>query len=303
MAEFTRRNFIRTGLTGAIVTTAGISSLMAEPIASATVDRVPLGKTGLHVTRLAMGTGTNGWNHGSNQTRIGLENFKRMIQAGYDRGIRFLDTADTYGSHAFVKEAIKMKPREELTVMTKIWTENLDWHPLQPVNQTIERIRQELQTDYLDIVLLHCMTSAKWTDEKKRFMDDLSEAKSKGLIKKVGFSAHDFGALESGVNHEWPDVVLARINNKEIRMDGHPDTIMNLLEIAGSKGKGVLGMKIFGCGGLIKEEERMASLRYVVHSKKVHAMTIGFEDPLQVHDAVERMMGVVAEKTGKSGRL
>jgi predicted aldo/keto reductase-like oxidoreductase len=293
MAEFTRRHFIRTGLTGAIVASGSFSYLMAESSLPAKVDLVDLGKTGLKVTRLAMGMGTNGWKHESNQTRIGLEKFKKVVQAGYDRGIRFLDTADTYGSHPFVKEAIKLMPREQLTVMTKIWTDNLDWHPLQPVDQTIERIRQELQTDYLDIVLLHCMTNARWTDEKKRFMDGLSEAKSKGLIKKVGFSAHDFGALQSGVSHDWPDVVLARINNKEIRMDGAPDKIMSLLEIAGSKGKGVLGMKIFGCGGLLKEEERIASLNYVIGSKNVHAMTIGFEDPSQVHDAVDKMMGIV----------
>ncbi len=293
MTEFTRRNFIRTGITGAIVASGGLNCLMAEPTQAIQVDTVALGKTGLKVTRLAMGMGTNGWNHESNQTRIGLEKFKLMVKAGFDRGIRFLDTADTYGSHPFVKEAIKLKPREELTVMTKIWTENLAWHPLQPVDQIIERIRQELQTDYLDIVLLHCMTNARWTDEKRRFMDGLSEAKARGLIKKVGFSAHDFGALEAGVNHEWPEVVLARINNKEIRMDGAPDKVMNLLEIAGSKGKGVLGMKIFGCGGLLKEEERMASLNYIVGSQKVHAMTIGFEDALQVHDAVERLMGIV----------
>jgi len=137
------------------------------------------------------------------------------------------------------------------------------------------------------------MTKANWTEDKKRFIDGLSEAKSKGLIKKVGFSAHDFGALENGVNHEWPDVVLARINNKQIRMDGTPEKIMSLLEIAGSKGKGVLGMKIFGCGGLLKEAERTASLKYVVQSKKVHAMTIGFEDPSQIHDAVDRLMGIV----------
>ena len=188
---------------------------------------------------------------------------------------------------------IKMMPREKLTVMTKIWTENLDWHPLQPVDQILERIRQELQTDYLDIVLLHCMTKANWTEDKKRFMDDLYEAKSKGLVKKVGFSAHDFGALRAGVSHEWPDVVLARINNKEIKMDGSPEKIMSLLEIAGSKGKGVLGMKIFGCGGLLKEEERIASLNFVVNSKNVHAMTIGCEDASQVHDNVDRLMRVV----------
>jgi predicted aldo/keto reductase-like oxidoreductase len=293
MAKFTRRHFIGTGLTGALMASGGLTALLAEPKLPVKVDMVDLGKTGIKVSRMAMGTGTNGWNHASNQTRIGLEKFKLMIQAGYDRGIRFLDTADTYGSHIFVKEAIKMMPRERLTVMTKIWTENLDWHPLQPVDQILECIRQELQTDYLDIVLLHCMTKANWTEDKKRFMDDLSEAKSKGLVKKVGFSAHDFGALQAGVSHEWPDVVLARINNKEIKMDGSPDKIMSLLEIAGSKGKGVLGMKIFGCGGLLKEEERMASLNFVVNSKNVHAMTIGCEDASQVHDNVDRLMRVV----------
>lgn len=295
MAEFTRRHFIRTGVTGAIVATGAINALMAHPISPVKVDTVDLGKTGLKVTRLAMGMGTNGWNHASNQTRIGLEKYKLLVKAGLDRGIRFFDTADTYGSHSYVKEALKMVHRDEVTVMTKIWTENLEWHPLQPVDQTIERIRQELQTDYLDIVLLHCMTKANWTDDKKRFMDGLSEAQSKGLIKKVGFSAHDFGALESGVNHEWPDVVLARINNKKIRMDGEPEKIMSLLEIAGSKGKGVLGMKIFGCGGMVNDEERISSLNYVVQSKKVHAMTIGFEDPSQVHDAVDRLMGILQQ--------
>jgi len=293
MAEFTRRHFIRTGVTGAIVASGAISALMANPASPVKVDTVDLGKTGLRVTRLAMGMGTNGWNHASNQTRIGLEKYKLLVQAGLDRGIRFFDTADTYGSHAYVKEALKMVPRDQVTVMTKIWTENLEWHPLQPVDQIIERIRQELQTDYLDIVLLHCMTKANWTEDKKRFMDDLSEAKAKGLIKKVGFSAHDFGALESGVNHEWPDIVLARINNKKVRMDGEPEKILSLLEIAGNKGKGVLGMKIFGGGGLVKEEERISSLEYVVNCKKVDAMTIGMEDPAQLHDTVDRLMGFV----------
>ena len=294
MGEFTRRHFLRTGLFGAIVATGALSHLMAETTSTPGVDMVELGKTGLKVSRLAMGMGTNGWNHGSNQTRIGMEKFMTMVHAGLDRGIRFFDTADTYGSHPFVKEALKLVHREEVTVMTKIWTENLDWHPLQPVDQTIDRIRKELGTDYLDIVLLHCMSNSKWPEEKKRFMDGLSEAKSKGLIRKIGFSAHDYGALESGVNHAWPDVVLARINNREIRMDGHPDKIMSLLEIAGNKGKGVLGMKIFGCGDLVKDEEKMASLNFVVRSKKVHAMTIGFEAASQVHDAVDRLMGIVS---------
>lgn len=293
MAEFTRRHFIQTGLSGTLILSGGLSCLAAEPKRQLQVDKVALGKTGLKVSRLAMGMGTNGWNHQSNQTRIGLEKFKLIVQAAYDRGIRFLDTADTYGSHPFAKEALKLLPREKLTLMTKIWTENLNWHPLQPVDQTLDRIRKELDTDYLDIVLLHCMTKANWTEDKKRFMDGLDEAKAKGIVKKVGFSAHDFGAMQNGVSHDWPDVVLARFNNREVRMDASPDKIAALLDIAAAKGKGVLGMKIFGGGGLVKEEERTASMEFVVKSQKLHAMTIGFEDASQVHDTVDRLMGFV----------
>ncbi len=296
MKQFTRRHFIGAGLAGTAILTAGITPLFGNSAPAASIDLVDLGQTGLTISRLAIGLGTNGWKHQSNQTRMGMEKFVPIARTAYERGIRFFDTADTYGSHSCVKEALKFIPREEVRIMSKIWTDNLDWHPLEPVDKTLDRIRKEIGTDYLDIVLLHCMTDPNWTDSKKRFMDGLNEAKEKGIVKKVGFSAHDFNALKNGINHDWPDVVLSRINHSGSHMDGEPVKVMALLEQARKSGKGVIGMKIFGCGDLTGEEDRQKSLNYVLGSGNVHTMTIGFESPQQVNDAVDRIMAIVGKK-------
>jgi predicted aldo/keto reductase-like oxidoreductase len=294
MKQLTRRHFIGAGLTGTAILSSGVGQMFGNPASSSTIDQVDLGKTGLKISRLALGLGTNGWKHQSNQTRIGMEKFISIAHAAYDRGIRFFDTADTYGSHICVNEALKFIPREKVRIMSKIWTDNLDWHPLEPVSKILDRIRKEIGTDYLDIVLLHCMTDPNWTESKKKFMDDLNEAKQKGIVKKVGFSAHDFNALKNGILSDWPDVVLSRINPVGSRMDAEPAKVMPLLEQAKNSGKGVIGMKIFGCGDLTGDEDREKSLNYVLRSGNVHTMTIGFESVQQVNDAVDRIMNIVS---------
>src|SRR5439155_11391524 len=117
-----RREFIERSLvTAGAVALSG--SLPAEAVArrprSAT-ERVPLGKTGLMIPFLGIGTGTIGYNHASNQTRIGQEAFNRLIRHAYDLGVRYLDAADQYGSHTYLKEAIKGLPRGSLFIQTKM---------------------------------------------------------------------------------------------------------------------------------------------------------------------------------------
>ncbi len=296
MKQLTRRHFIGASLAGTAILSSGITPLFGNIAPAATIDEIKLGQTGLTISRLALGLGTNGWNHQSNQTRMGMDKFAAIARNAYERGIRFFDTADSYGSHICVKEALKFIPREEMRIMTKIWTEPTNWQPLEPVDKTLDRIRKEIGTDYLDIVLLHFMTDPNWTESKKRFMDGLNEAKQKGIVKKIGFSAHDFNALKNGINHHWADVVLARINNQGVNMDAEPSKVMPLLEQARKSGKGVIGMKIFGNGKLVSDDERDQSLNYVLRSGNVHAMTIGFESVAQVNDAIDRIMAIVGKK-------
>jgi predicted aldo/keto reductase-like oxidoreductase len=295
MDRINRRKFIYTsavGLTGyAAISAAGIASQGFTP-ATAKVDQIKLGKTGLTVSRIAMGTGSIGGNRQSNQTRLGLANFVKMAHHAYDRGIHFFDTADTYGSYPFVKEVFKEVPREKVTLLGKMWTYN-DPATSEPVDKALDRFRLESGCDYFDIMLLHCMTNGKWPEEKKRYIDYFSEAKQKGIIKAVGVSCHNIDALRVAANDPWVDVILSRINPFQSHMDGTPAEINGILEMARNNGKGVVGMKIFGNGDKILENEREESITFALKKSNIHCMTLGMESIGQVDDAVDRVMRIL----------
>ncbi len=297
MKVIDRRDFIQTsikGVAGAVAMTTGFAGLSFSPAGNSTIDRVDLGKTGIKVSRLALGTGSFGWKRTSAQKKMGEENFVRMAQHAYSRGVRFFETADMYGTHELVGKAMKKVGRENVTLLSKIMVyQHQDWYTPEPFQKSIDRFRKELDTDYIDILLLHCMVNGEWPDEYKRYMDDFSEAKEKGIIRKVGLSCHDFRALKIAAASPWADVVQARINHKGAKMDGTPDQIMKVLQTASENGKGVIGMKIFGCGEIVSDEDREKSLNYVLKSNNVHCMTIGFDSIEQVDDAVDRITRIV----------
>ena len=289
-----RRSFIQTSAAGI----AGLATLAATGFvgqgftpATAVVDQVKLGKTGLTVSRVAMGTGSIGGNHQSNQTRLGMEKFVKMAHHAYDRGIHFFDTADSYGSYPFVREVFKEVPREKVTLLGKMWTYD-DASKAEPVDKALDRFRTETGSDYFDIMLLHCMTNGKWPETKKRYIDYFSEAKQKGLIKAVGVSCHNIDALRVAADDPWVDVILSRINPFQAHMDGTPDQINAILEKARNNGKGIIGMKIFGNGDRVLETEREESITFALKKSSIHCMTLGMESIAQVDDAVDRVMRI-----------
>ncbi len=297
MNKIDRRKFIKDsskGIAGAVAVSSGLASLSFLPDSGAEIDSVKFGNTGLNVPRLAFGTGSRGWKKTSNQKKLGEQNFVKLARHAYDRGVKFFETADMYGTHQFVGKAMKEVGRENVRLLTKVMVyQHQDWYTPEPFQKSLDRFRKELDTDYVDFMLLHCMVNTEWPDEYKRYMDNFSEAKQKGIIKRVGLSCHDLGALKLAAESPWADMILARINYEGPRMDGPPADVMPVLKKAKENGKGVLGMKIFGCGELIQPEQREKSLNYVLNSGNVHAMTIGFESTDQVDDAVERIMRIV----------
>src|SRR5580704_18430507 len=84
-------------------------------------DKVTLGSTGIQTSRLAMGTGTVGSGHHSNQTALGIGGLSALLQNGYGNGVRFFDAADSYGSHPHVADALKHVDRSKVTILTKSW--------------------------------------------------------------------------------------------------------------------------------------------------------------------------------------
>ena len=292
-----RRHFITAALAGAGVVAAR-PGWLAQPVAKAAAgkraatDMVTLGKTGIKTTRLAQGTGWNGTGRSSAHTRLGEKTFDALIHHGLDGGVRFLDMADLYGSHPYVRHALDSKTRDNLVMLSKIWPRRAFWNsPSGGATEEVNRYRRELKIDVLDICLIHCMTNTNWPQEYKRIRDELDDLKEKGAVKAVGVSCHDFGALKVACSHPWVDVVLARVNNvgKAASMDASVEEVAPVLKQARANGKVVIGMKIFGAGKLTSPEQKDASLKYVFENELVDAITVGMMTPNEINDTIRRM--------------
>jgi aryl-alcohol dehydrogenase-like predicted oxidoreductase len=292
MTKINRREFIRKSVLGAsALSLAGMSYAETNFLSvETTIDTVKLGNTGLTIPRLALGTGTVGSNKASNQTRLGMSRFVKLAHHAYEKGVRFYDMADMYGSHPFVGEALKSLPREKVILQTKMWTQPDGSNNLEPVRNILDRFRKEIGTDYIDIVLMHCITDKNWMENRKHFMEGLLKAKQDGIVKAVGLSCHSWDAMDTAIDSPWADVLLARINPFRSNMDGAPDDVNELLGKVKASGKGVIGMKIFGEGKNVTENERKKSLRFAVREANIHGMTIGMESEAEVDDAVEKIM-------------
>jgi predicted aldo/keto reductase-like oxidoreductase len=291
MSKMNRRVFIKTGVAG-IAGLSTIGSGMATIIGAspeAVVGKVQLGKSGLNVPRMAMGTGSVGMGRSSNQTRLGMEKFVKLAHRAYERGVRFYDMADGYGSHPYVGEAIKNIPRENIILLSKMWTQEPGSEQIEAVSKTLDRFRQEVGTDYFDILLMHCMMKGGWTESRKHYIDGLSRAKQDGIVKAVGVSCHSYEALVEAAESPWIDVIMARINPFQSKMDGTPDEIKAVLAKARKNGKGIIGMKIFGEGSHVAEAERERSLQFAFTEGSVHCTTLGTESIAQLDDAVDRV--------------
>ncbi len=294
---YSRRQFIATALAGAGVLAAGPGSLSAaagkkKASKGRATDIVTLGSTGIKTTRIAHGTGWIGGGRSSAHTRLGEEDFTTLVRHSIDEGIAFMDTADLYGSMPYIGKALKGVPQDKYIVMSKIWPREEYWNmPSGGARKEVDRFRQELNRDVLDICLIHCMTDTEWPKTYERIRDELSELKQKGVVRAVGVSCHDVGAIKTAAALPWTDVILARINNvgKEAEMDGSPQEVGQVLKQARANGKVVLGMKIFGAGKLTKPEQKDASLKYVFQNQLVDAITVGMMQPKEVDDTLKRL--------------
>jgi aryl-alcohol dehydrogenase-like predicted oxidoreductase len=283
-------------MTGAGVLSMGVSRGQTPSPSSPATQIVTLGRTGIKASRLAQGTGWNGSGRSSAHTRLGEKAFTELIRHGLERGIAFMDCADLYGSHPYLRTALNEVPREKYIVLSKIWPRTEYWNLASGgAQKEVDRFRRELNSDVLDICLIHCMTNSNWPDEYKRIRDELAELKAKGAVRAVGVSCHDLGALRVACTHRWTDVILARINNvgADASMDGSVDEVAPILKQARADGKVILGMKIFGAGKLTSPEQKDASLKYVWGNGLVDAVTIGMLSPQEIDDTIERMNGAL----------
>src|ERR1700685_2564744 len=245
-------------------------------------DTVLLGRTGIKTSRLAMGTGTVGSGHHSNQTALGVKGLSDLLLSGYDQGLRFFDAADSYGSHPHVAEALKHVPRDKVTVLTKTWARDP-----KSARDDLDRFRRELGVEYLDVCLMHCVTEGDWTERYKGVMDVLSEAKQKSVIRAHGGSCHSIEALRAAAKSNWVEIDLVRMNPIGSHMDADPGTVADVLREMRAAGEGIVGMKILGQGDLRTRQDE--ALKYALSLGLLDAFTIGAESKAEQQDLIRRI--------------
>jgi len=257
------------------------------------LQRVALGKTGIKPTLLGMGTGINGGSRSSFLTRQERAKSVATIRHAYDRGIRMFDNADTYGTHDIVAEALKGMERDQIVLTSKIWTREggIPEKERPDANVVVDRFRKELNTDYIDVVQLHCMVDTGWTDHERTQMDILEELKVKGIIRAHGVSVHTLEAMKSGVADPWVDVLHARINPFGMAMDRpDPAEVVEVIHQMHASERGVIGMKLVGGGPLRNESQKIdQSLKFVLGLGSVDMVIVGFESESQIDNYLDRM--------------
>ena len=298
----TRREFLQR--TSALAGTALLSpSLLASPgllaadapAVRTAVDQVTLGKTGIKLSRLGFGAGSNS---GHVQQSLGQQAFNDLIRYAYDRGITYIDCAQSYATFEWIAGATKGLPREKLFLQSKI--------PGQPqdVLKVIDHHRQVFNTDYIDSLLIHCMVKADWTDQWKRIMDGFEEAKARKWIRAKGVSCHSLPALRAAAASDWPDVHLVRVNPQAKHIDGPEETwnksgdniapVVEQLRVMHAKGRGVIGMKLVGDGDFKNPEDREKAARYAMSRPEISAVVIGFKSAKEVDEGIERINRALA---------
>jgi len=278
-----RRHFIKTTLAGSALLSAFPYELLAGDTKLYPYDRVKLGNTGIEMSRMAMGTGTRGFGGSSNQTRqLGIKGVSDLLRAAFDDGINFWETADQYGSHPHLKEALKKTKREEVVILTKTNSKSY-----KDVKNDLERFKHEMGTDYFDIVLLHAITDGNWNTNMEGAMEALAEAKEEGTIRAHGISCHSLEALETAADEPWVDVDLARFNPGGASMDADVDTVQKVLTRMKNNGKAIMGMKVYGAGTLVDKKDEC--LQFQIGTGITDAFTLGIESIEHLRDIQKRL--------------
>lgn len=254
---------------------------------------VKLGNSGLKTTLLGIGTGVHASDRTSFLTRQDKSKSIALLKHAYERGIRNFDCADTYGTHGLVAEALQNKDREKIHLTSKIWFRKGGIpEPERPnADVVVDRFRKELNSDYLDLVQIHCMVDENWTEKMKPQMDILSDLKAKGIIRAHGVSVHSLDAMKDAVDHPWVDVIHVRINPYGIAMDKpEPQEVVEVIQQLHQSEKGIIGMKLVGNGKLRNDSKKIDdSLQFVLGLGTISAAIVGFEEIEQVDNYIERM--------------
>jgi 1-deoxyxylulose-5-phosphate synthase len=290
-----RRHFLKTtSLAAGAVALSTALPLQASSRDAAT-EWITLGKSNVKVTRLAFGTGSFS---GQVQRDLGQENFTKLVRYAYDRGIRFYETAESYGEmHRMLGIALKGIPRDSYRIMSKVTT-----RPGTDPQEKFDELRKLANTDYFDIMLLHWQHTGTWPADTVRWQDGILEAQHRQAIVSHGASVHGLPALRQVPEFNWLDVAMIRMNHKGVRMDAedyNTDGLGNVPEVVShvkqvkKNNVGVISMKLIG-EGTFNREDRESAMKFAFRNAGVDTVTVGYKNTAEIDEAIENLNAAFA---------
>jgi predicted aldo/keto reductase-like oxidoreductase len=289
MSPLNRRDFLKTTIAAGAA--ASVGTLPLHATRRTATDVVTLGNSGMKVTRLAFGTGSN---NGYVQAALGQKEFSRLIAYAYDHGIRFFETAESYQTPGMLGEALKPYPRDSYQLMNKVTTDT----GVDP-QKRFDEMRRISQTEYFDIMLLHWQHTGDWMEETKNWQDGMLQAQSKQIIKTRGASVHGLPALRQVPGNKFLEVAMIRMNHNGTRMDAPvgedannpsvvPEVVAHVTQVK-KEGMGVISMKLCGDGTFTKHEDRVAAMRFAFQKANIDCATVGFKSMQEIDEAIDNM--------------
>jgi aryl-alcohol dehydrogenase-like predicted oxidoreductase len=289
----TRREFLRTGLAAGTLALSGALPVAAQSGAAQrgkATDLVTLGRSGVKVTRLAFGTGSFS---GRVQRELGQDGFTRLVRHAYDNGIRFFETAESYGEmHKMLGVALKGIPRDSYQIMSKVTTRD----GVDP-QKKFDELRTLANTEYFDIMLLHWQHTATWPADTARWQDAIREVQARRIVLGRGASVHGLPALRQVPGNDFLQVGMIRVNHTGKAMDAEdydtqgpgnvPEVVSRVHEVR-KQGMGVIAMKLAGEGTFGREDRRKA-MRFAFRNAGVDCVTVGYKAPAEIDEAIENL--------------
>ena len=304
--KMTRRHFVGLTVAAASATAFGArlhagdhagDKNLAKPQANAgkikATDRVALGKSGVKVSLVGVGTGSNGWAKASNQTRLGDRAFNHLMRHAFDNGINFFDLADQYGSNPHFGRAMKGVARDKYVIQTKI-----NSREPKAARADIERILRELKTDYIDAFIVHCVTESDWSTRFAPLLEEISKFKAEGKIRAHGVTCHSFPALQDAAKYDWVQINMVRWNNYQAHMDNDVENCRKLFTQMRRKGQGMIGMKVVGQGDLLngwRAKTPEECFRFQIESGVVDSFVVGCENTSHIDQLLKGTQSALDE--------
>jgi aryl-alcohol dehydrogenase-like predicted oxidoreductase len=289
MADCSRRDLLKAGFAAAAF--AGSASLPMKAAPATATDWVTLGRSDVKVTRLAFGTGSFS---GRVQRDLGQDEFTKLVRYAYDHGIRFFETAESYGDmHRMLGVALKGIPRDSYRLMSKVTT-----HDGVNPQEKFDDLRKLANTEYFDIMLLHWQHVASWPTDSVRWQEGIQEAQEKKIVIGRGASVHGLPALRQVPGNKWLEVGMIRMNHKGTAMDaedyntsgpGNVNEVVTHMKQARKDGMGVISMKLVGEGRFTNREDRQAAMRFAFKNAGVDAVTVGYKNTAEIDEAIENL--------------